>query len=60
MKYFVIAKRWSDKEQNTITYIAGQFETYMNAEIFKKAYNEHYNANAAIVEAREILEGALE
>ena len=49
MKYLVVAKKWSEKEEKIVTYIAGQFENFVNAEIFRSAYNEHYGTNADIV-----------
>lgn len=50
MKYFVIATKWDEKRQAQVKYIAGQFDCYMNASIFKSAYNQHYSADAVIVE----------
>lgn len=42
MKYFVIATHWDDKRKAQVKYIAGEFSSYMNANIFKEAYNAHY------------------
>ena len=50
MKYFVIAIHWDDKRKAQVKYIAGHFDNYMNASLFRKAYNEYYSANAVIVE----------
>lgn len=50
MKYFVIATHWDDNKQAQVKYIAGEFNSYMNASLFQKAYNEHYKADAVIVE----------
>lgn len=50
MKYFVIATHWDDKRKAQVKYIAGEFSSYMNANIFKESYNAHYSANAVIVE----------
>nr|DAT47667.1 MAG TPA: hypothetical protein [Caudoviricetes sp.] len=50
MKYFVIATHWDDTRKAQVKYIAGQFDEYMNASLFKKAYNDHYKANAVIIE----------
>lgn len=60
MKYVVVAKRWSDSKQKIVTYIAEQFEECMNAEIFKRAYNEYYKTNAVIVEIEDITQIDLE
>lgn len=51
MKYFVIATKWDDERKAQVKYIAGEFDSYVNAELFKKAYNTHYSADAKVVEA---------
>ena len=38
MKYFVIATHWDDEKKAQAKYIAGEFSSYMNANIFKEAY----------------------
>ena len=55
MKYFVIATRWDDKKRAQVKYIAGEFNSYMNASLFRDAYNNHYHANAKIVEDFDLL-----
>ena len=50
MKYFVIATHWDDERKAQVKYIAGQFDSFANANIFKTAYNEHYKADAVIVD----------
>lgn len=50
MKYFVIDTRWDDERKAQVKYIAGEFSSYMNANIFKEAYNTYYRANAVIVD----------
>ena len=49
-KFFVIATHWDDTKQAQVKYIAGEFNNFANANIFKSAYNEHYKANAVIVD----------
>lgn len=49
-KFFVIATHWDDQEKAQVKYIAGEFNNFVNASIFKDAYNEHYKANAVIVD----------
>ena len=56
IKYFVIAKRWDSEKKEIIKYIAGEFDSYINAEIFRNAYNEHYSATAEIVEMNPMKE----
>lgn len=50
MKYMVIAIKWSSEEQKQVKYVAGEFDEFMNASIFRDAYNKFYSANAYIVE----------
>ena len=35
MKYFVIATRWDDERKAQVKYIAGQFDSFANANIFR-------------------------
>ncbi len=49
-KFFVIATHWDDQEKAQVKYIAGEFNNYTNASIFKNAYNEQYKADAVIVD----------
>lgn len=49
-KYYVVATKWSDEHKGQIKYVAGEFTEYVMAAIFKDAYNEHYHANAEIVD----------
>lgn len=55
MKYFVVATKWDNNREAQIKYIAGEFDNYMNASLFKKAYNEHYSADAKIIEDFNLL-----
>ncbi len=49
-KYYVVATKWSEGHEAQIKYVAGEFPEYVLAAIFKDAYNEHYHANAEIVD----------
>ena len=49
-KFFVIDSHWDDQEKAQVKYIAGEFNNYANASIFKAAYNEHYKADAVVVD----------
>ena len=55
MKYFVIATHWDCKREAQVKYIAGEFDNYMNASLFRDAYNTHYHADAKIVEDFNLL-----
>lgn len=50
MKHYVIATKWSEDAKAQVKYIAGEFPNYMNASLFCKAYNDHYKANAVVVD----------
>ena len=54
-KYYVIAIHWDDEKKAQVKYVAGEFNTFVNARIFKDAYNEHYHANAELVEEFDLL-----
>ena len=49
-KYYVVATKWSEAHEAQIKYVAGEFTEYVMAAIFKDAYNEHYHANAQIID----------
>ena len=55
MKYFVIATCWNDEKKEAVKCIVGEFDSYMNASIFRDAYDKFYSANAKIVEDFEFL-----
>lgn len=56
MTYFVMAKHWDEKLQRATYYVAGQFERYYNAVLFRDAYNEHYSQHAIIKSTEELME----
>ena len=55
MKYFVIASRWDEEKECIIKTIVGEFTEYIMASIFKEAYNEHFSADAKVVEESKLL-----
>lgn len=57
MKYFVIITRWNSEKATKVREIAGAFERFHHAAIFKKAYEEEFKAHAEIVEADKWLNG---
>ena len=52
MKYYVIAKKWDSEKEAQVEFIAGMFDDYSLANIFKRAYNNEYNAQAVVVEKK--------
>lgn len=50
MRYFVIAERYDYDKKAQVKYIAGEFDSFPCAKIFKDAYNEYYKADACIVD----------
>lgn len=60
MKFYVVAGRWVKQKEEIEIYIAGEFESFMNATIFRKAYNEYYSTNAKIFTEYELLTNAFD
>lgn len=56
MRYYVIATKWSDEKKKLVRYIAGEFNDYINAHIFAKAYNDQYCSDAHIVDMEKVIE----
>ena len=56
-RYSHLFSHWDDNRKAQVKYIAGQFDNYMNASLFKKAYNDHYKTNAVIVEDFALING---
>lgn len=54
-KYYVVATKWSDEHKAQVKYIAGEFTEYVMAALFKNAYNDHYHANAEVVDEQYLL-----
>lgn len=55
MKYFVIVKHWDDSKKDIVKRIAGSFGRYIDAALFRDAFNARYGANAEIVEASSLV-----
>lgn len=55
MKYLVIARHWDNDKRDIVNYIAGSFDKYINAAIFRDAYNKTYSADAKVVEADKMI-----
>lgn len=49
-KYEVWVTLWSCEYKQQIKKLAGTFDSFMNAKLFKEAYDNHYSTNAEIVE----------
>lgn len=60
MKYFVIATHWDNEKKAQAKYIAGLFDNYVNASLFKQAYNDRYHADAKVVKNYELINGEME
>ena len=50
MRYMVIAKRWDAEKNAVVNYIAGEFESYMCAGLFRDAYNARFATQSWIIE----------
>lgn len=49
-KYMVIAIQFDSESMKQQEFVIGEFNTYMNAALFRDAYNKHYSASAWIQE----------
>jgi hypothetical protein len=47
-RFFVWIIKWSDDEKKQVKALAGEFTEYLNANLFAKAYREHFSASAEI------------
>lgn len=54
MKYIVIANRWDDNRKQIVECSVGCFETFVNAKLFKEAYEEHYKLKAKILDVEQV------
>lgn len=54
-RYFVIAKHWDTEKEKQVEFIAGEFDDFICAKLFKDAYNDHYSANARIEDCTTLL-----
>ena len=54
MKYFVIAEIFDYDKKAQVKRIAGEFDSFPCAKIFKDAYNECYKADACIVDQSKL------
>ena len=55
MKYVVVATVWSHEHGKQIKKVAGMFDDFANAKIFRDAYNKHYSAHAILMDLNEWL-----
>lgn len=55
MKYYVIATVWSEEHEKQVKKIVGEFDSHINATIFRDAYNQHYNADAIVADGWAIV-----
>ena len=51
-KYYVIITKWDYKEKKQVEKVAGEFDNYMYANIFNKAYEEEFKSSPRIVEVK--------
>lgn len=49
-KFEVMATVWSDEQQKQMQIVIGEFDEYMNARIFAKAYSDYYSSTTEIIE----------
>lgn len=54
-KYFVVALKWDDAKRKQVEFIAGTFDDFLCAKLFKDAYNNRYKADARIEDTTTLL-----
>ena len=50
-EYFVVARKWSNEHNEIVLYVAGKFNDYNMAMLFKRSYEEHYKSSASIIDS---------
>ena len=60
VKYYVVAKKYDRRLEKQILYIAGEFDSFVLAEIFRDTYNTHYSADAQIFDGINLLNTGVE
>ena len=55
MKYVVVITRWSDEKKVQVKDVAGIFDKFYNARIFKDAYMKEFSTDASIVEVSDLV-----
>ena len=48
-RYYVVAIRYNSELGRQEEYIAGEFNDYMNADIFRAAYDEKYKVTSLLI-----------
>lgn len=54
-KFFVIAMCWNKEGIAQEKFVIGEFNTLLNAIIFRNAYNEHFSTKSYVISDRELL-----
>lgn len=55
MRYFVVATHLNEEREVAEKFIAGVFNDFMCASIFRRAYNEYYKADAVVFDACKLI-----
>ena len=50
-KYFVVARKWSYEYNEFVWYVAGTFNDFDMAMLFKRAYDEHHKSRASVIDS---------
>lgn len=57
MRYSVVTIKWSKEQCKQVKTVVGIFDSYVNAELFKVAYEERYHAFTEIVDVLQNIQG---
>lgn len=51
-KYYVIINKWDSTKNKMVEKVAGEFDSFMNANLFAIAYENYYSSSTKIVEVK--------
>ena len=51
-KYYVIINKWDSTKNKIVEQVAGEFDSFMNANIFANAYENYYSSSTRIIEVK--------
>lgn len=52
-RFFVVAIKWDDFKKEQVKFIAGEFTDFVNAKLFKDAYDKNYSVDSRIISEYE-------
>lgn len=56
VKVFVVAKHWDSDKNACVDHIVGEFRNFVDAELFKRVFDEWYHAESRVVSEEALLD----